>query len=146
MTFVAGSFQNPFGLGPALLAGTIRAELTDTAGGPPPAIFEANAPFQVNFEWELNGALAPLIGGSWQLRVLVDEIGGPFEAPFPTPPLAVPLTGVTAYAASIVIGGLPGAVGGRSYAIIASLTYLNVAGTPSPMGGFVPLGVVAVVG
>ncbi|GAA1012001.1 hypothetical protein Aple_014100 [Acrocarpospora pleiomorpha] len=146
MAFTSGSFQIPFGLSPALLSGKIQAELVDVGGGPPADVLKAGDPFQVNLTWELTGSLAPMIGGTWQLRLLIDEIGGPHDAPFPAAPQTKPLTGLNAYNDAIVVTtGLPAGAGGSSYAIVASLSYLNVAGTPGAMGGFVDLGLVSVI-
>ncbi|GIH21819.1 hypothetical protein Aph01nite_01290 [Acrocarpospora phusangensis] len=146
MAFKSGSFQIPFGLAPALLSGNIQAEFVDVGGGPPADVLKAGDAFQVNFSWEITGSLAPMIGGTWQLRLLIDEIGGPHDAPFPATPQLKPLTGVNAYTDNIIVtNGLPAGPGGSSYALVASLSYLNVAGTPGAMGGFVDLGLISVV-
>ena len=77
----AGTFQVPVPH-PAQLAGRIDARLIDP-GGNPPEIIKGADDLDVEFTWEVTGSLVPLIAGSWQLRVNVDQLGGPLDKALP---------------------------------------------------------------
>ncbi|MFC6085965.1 hypothetical protein [Sphaerisporangium aureirubrum] len=141
-----GSFQIPPGFAPAALAGLIEAEVVDTTGNPPQDVIKANQSFGVRYRWELNGTAVPMIAGRWLLRLLIDEVGGPNDRFVPSPPLQVALTPASgAYTTTVnVAGGLPSSPGGSTYQIVASLSYLNAAGTPGGMGGNVNCGLVSI--
>lgn len=146
MALKTGSFQIPFNLTAAQLSGVIQAEFVDVAGGPPPDVLKAGDPFRVNYSWQLTGTLASMIGGTWQFRLLIDEIGGGNDGPYPAVPQLKAVNGSPLYTDNIVVApGLPASAGGSSYAIVASLSYLNVAGTPGGMGGYVDLGLISVI-
>ncbi|MEO3808263.1 hypothetical protein ABGB17_04605 [Sphaerisporangium sp. B11E5] len=141
-----GSFQIPPGFAATTLSGLIQAEVVDVNGNPPQDIIKAGQAFGVKYRWELLGSAVPMIAGQWLLRVLFDEIGTLNDGFVPAQPLQVALTPATgAYDATIDFpAGLTAGPGGSSYQIIASLSYLNAAGTPGGMGGSVNCGLLGI--
>jgi len=122
------------------LDGRISAIVLDP-GGNPADIVTKGTPVTVRVDWNLTGFLVPLLAGSWNLHVSVDEIGGSHDFNHPTPPQSVPLNGTSGYQQDIVLTTLQA---GRTYALVASLTYRNAAGAPAPLGGYVNVGTVNV--
>jgi hypothetical protein len=143
----AGTFQVP-APHPGQLAGRIEAKLVDS-GGNPPDIIKAADKWGVEMVWELTGSLVPLIGGSWNLRLNIDQLGGPADFNFPDlQPVDVPVTpGNGSYTETIFVPGnkLTAAPGGSTYQVVASLAYTTPAGTPGQMAGYVNCGVVQVI-
>ena len=142
----AGPFQVP-APSPAQLNGTIQAQIIDS-GGTPNDVINENDKWSVELDWQLTGTLVPLIAGTWNVRLSIDQIGGPNDFSFPLAgPDNVPVTpanGVYKHTIDVPGGTLKGAVGGNNYTVIASLGYTTPANTPGPMGGYVNCGVVSV--
>lgn len=142
-----GTFQVPVPH-PGQLAGRIAAKIVDS-GGNPPDIIKAADKWGVEMEWELTGSLVPLIGGTWNLRLNIDQLGGSADFTFPPlKPVDVAVTpGNGNYTATIDVPGntLTAAPGGSTYQVVASLAYTTPAGTPGPMAGYVTCGVVQVI-
>jgi hypothetical protein len=143
----AGTFQVPAPQ-PGQLAGRIEARIVDS-GGNPPDIIKAGDPWGVEFVWELTGTLVPLIGGTWNLRLNIDQLGGPKDFNYPeSSPVDVPVTpanGSYSKTINVPVGKLTADAGGSTYQVVASLAYTTPAGTPGPLAGYVNCGVIQVV-
>jgi hypothetical protein len=67
------AFEAPFG---GLLTGTAEITVKDPAGiTPPSTIIQTDDAWQVEVKWEIDGAIAPFIGGEWEVSVFVEAIG-----------------------------------------------------------------------
>jgi len=143
----AGTFQAP-APHPGQLAGRIEAKIVDS-GGNPPDVIKAADKWGVEMVWELTGSLVPLIGGTWNLRLSIDQLGGPDDFNFPKlNPIEVAVTpGNGNYATTVDVPGntLTAAPSGSTYQVVASLTYITPAGTPGPMAGYVNCGLMQVI-
>ncbi|MEU6142934.1 hypothetical protein ABZ848_21505 [Streptomyces sp. NPDC047081] len=135
----SGTFQS-LPVPTTALDGRISAIVLDP-GGNPADVVNKGTPITVRIEWNLTGFLVPLLGGTWNVHVSVDEIGGPHDFNEPPTPVSVPLNGAPDYRRDIVLTSLQA---GRTYSLIASLAYRNPAGGPAPLGGYVNVGTVNV--
>jgi hypothetical protein len=142
-----GTFQLPTPQ-PGQLGGRIEASIVDS-GGAPPDILKVTDSWAVELEWELTGSLVPLVAGTWNLRLNIDQLGGPADFSFPHPgPIDVAVTpgnGRYKHTITVPANTLSAAPGGNTYQVVASLGYTTPAGTPGPMGGYVNCGVVQVI-
>ena len=142
-----GTFQVPAPQ-PNQLAGRIEASIVDP-GGAPPDILKVDQAWAVDIKWEVTGSLVPLVGGTWHLRLNIDQLGGPGDFPFPPAnSIDVPVTpanGSYRQAVNVPANTLAAGPGGNTYQVLASLTYTTPAGTPGPIAGYVNCGMVQVI-
>lgn len=134
----SGTFQS-LPVPPTALDGRISAIVLDP-GGNPADVVDKGTPITVRIDWNLTGFLVPLLSGTWNVQVKVDEIGGPHDFGEPASPASVPFNGGD-YQRDIVLNNLQA---GRTYALLVQLTYRNSSGAPAPLGGFVNVGTVNV--
>ena len=132
----SGTFQS-LPVPPSALDGRISAVVVDP-GGSPADVVTKGTPLTVEIEWTVTGFLVPLLGGSWSLKVVVDEVGGNNDFTFPNPPTLIPLTGGSDYKQVIALPILTEGI----YIVAVSLTYQNPAGTAASLGGYVNVGTV----
>ncbi|WP_326721645.1 MULTISPECIES: hypothetical protein [unclassified Streptomyces] len=132
----SGTFQSLPVPTPAL-DGRISAIVVDPGGTPADVVTKGTA-LTVEVEWNLTGFLVPLLGGSWTVQVIVDQVGGSNDFTHPIPAVSVPLNGSFAYRQVIALPILTTGV----YTVTASLNYLNPAGVPASLGGYVSVGTV----
>ncbi|WP_210587263.1 hypothetical protein [Streptomyces sp. GESEQ-35] len=135
----SGTFQS-LPVPTTALDGRISAIVLDPDGNPADVVNKGTA-VTVRVDWNLTGFLVPLLAGTWNLHISVDEIGGTHDFNQPQPPESVPLNGNPDYRRDIVLTTLQA---GRTYSLVASLTYRNPVGTPAPLGGYVNVGTVNV--
>ncbi|MBC2907745.1 hypothetical protein [Streptomyces cupreus] len=135
----SGTFQS-LPVPTTALDGRISAIVLDP-GGNPADVVDKGTPVTVRIDWNLTGFLVPLISGTWNVQVKVDEIGGPDDFGEPQSPASIPLNGGGDYQRDIVLNSLQA---GRTYSLLVQLTYRNPAGAPAPLGGYVNVGTVNV--
>ncbi|MES5820385.1 hypothetical protein [Streptomyces sp. RG80] len=135
----SGTFQS-LPVPTTALDGRISAILLDPDGNPADVVNKGTA-VTVRVDWNLTGFLVPLLAGTWNLHVNVDEIGGTHDFKEPPTPVSVALSGDPDYRRDIVLSSLQA---GRTYSLVASLAYRNPAGGPAPLGGYVNVGTVNV--
>jgi hypothetical protein len=71
-----GSIEVPLGSPP----GTISSFVHDN-NNQPASVLEATLPFLMHVEWQIDQALADILGPGpfWRLEVYADQLGGPFD-------------------------------------------------------------------
>jgi len=134
-----GHFQPPY---PLDLTGEISAEIVDT-GGSPTDVVRTGDNWGVDVRWILSGNLQAMIGGSWRLRLTLDELGASTKELITIPDL--PLTPSNGdYAASIPVdpNQLQAVGAPRLFRALVTLQYLDLDGRPGPMAAYVDCGVV----
>jgi hypothetical protein len=79
----SGQFQTPADpdIGPGILTGTITGMtvLDPTESYPPgekTSLLEPDDPFNVQLDWKLSGPLVWVVGGTWHLRLFIDDVDG----------------------------------------------------------------------
>lgn len=130
------AFEEPFG---GLLDGTITANVVvDPVGLAPNTIIQAEDPFFVHVTWAMTGAVAPFLGGDWQLRVYAESIGGGFEGQLGAT-VNIPMSAAPAlplprnYHGDVSVAGNTLPPG--TYRLVTLINYTN-GGVPLEMAGF----------
>ncbi len=141
------SFEQAIPVPTSVLAISANVNMTEgpsTANNPavitvPPTAIQVDQATTFSFNWSLSGSLAPFVGGSWQFDVFYEQMG-PAEATFPVPSklvLNVPSGTFQSGTTSIVVN--PNTVPEGVFRIVIRMM---MAPTPSPICGFVDLGLV----
>jgi hypothetical protein len=135
---------------PGPLSGQFDAVVVDPGGAPTNVIRTQDA-WSVACTWHMDGPIAPLLAGTWELRVSLESIGGGPEL------TSAPL--IVNYAAGTVVGnsvsfagsinfpaGTPalGASDTIPFQVVAHLFFKEPSSKPGPFAANVDLGVVQV--
>lgn len=133
------------------LTGEFDAHIHDPSGTPINVIPTQTA-WSVHGLWHMDGPIAPLLDGTWELRVSLESIGGGVE--FTSAPVVVDYqTGATpgpntmSYSAFVNFpAGTPalGAADSVPYHVVAHLFFKEPSGKPGPFAAAVDLGIVQV--
>jgi hypothetical protein len=124
---------------PLALGGTINPTVVTEAGAAPTTIIESGVPFTVNVGFQITGAGALVLGGTFSIQVSFEGYGTAPEVTLPSVPVAV-LAGALVlvppsrtYNVPVAVAGGTLAVG--AYRMIVLITHQN-GGVPGPIAGF----------
>jgi hypothetical protein len=137
---MAGVFETLPGV-----TGTATAVVNDPAGSAPPNIIQTDHAWNVEVEWEIDGPLAPALGGEWEVTVYAESLGGGEEkqigdtktvslaaAPaLPLPRQYATTVNIPTSAADAVKG-----LGEGRYRLVTAILYKNL-GFPLEMAAFI---------
>jgi len=136
------------------LYGEFDAHVHDPSNSPTNVI-PRELPWSVHATWYLQGAIAPLLDGTWQLQVAYESIGDGPEGVSSVYTLDYQDDGNLAgiYPNEMMSfdhtvnfpAGVPGTAPGKSattYKVTCYLTYLTPAGTPGPFAAVYDLGII----
>jgi hypothetical protein len=130
---MSDTFDTP---NPATLSADITAVALLDNDGNPNRVIDTDTGFKVRVDWSISGSMVPLLGGDWQVRLLVESIGSGFEGQVGA--ATVPLDGSTNYSTTIAVGpGVPPPPPGPDtvYKLVALISHTNF-GVKSEMAGF----------
>jgi len=127
---------------PALLRGTIAAEVREIGGIAPLSLIRTDQDVEVHVRWTVEGELTEFVSGSWRVSVRLESIGPGPERRLPEPALAVvlaPAPGPNVYTAVVRIPAGTIDVGGDAtpFTLITVVTYRTPLGQPGPIAGMV---------
>lgn len=140
------------------LSGEFDAFVHDHNSNTPSNVIPREVEFHVDASWYLEGALAPILSGEWELRVALESIGGGVEITRPVPAVTRDYqadgvrTGtfpnermsfsarVIFPANSVNLQGSPS----RAFHATALLTHKYPGGTPGPFAAVYDLGLIQI--
>jgi hypothetical protein len=138
------------------LYGEFDAHVHDPSGHPTNVIPTEDT-WSVHATWYLQGPVAPLLDGTWQLQVAYESIGDGPEGVSPTITRDYQSDGslsgtypdeMMSFDAFVYFpAGTPGLAPGQSsttYKVTAYLTFLTPAGTPGPFAAVYDLGIIQI--
>ena len=133
-------FQTLFAPGSIFLDGTITASVHEHGNPAPTFIVKTTDSWAVNINWTNTGDLTPMVGGTYDLHLLLERMGpGPdFDLTDPfLPDHRVPLTPGPApvnyfrhvdVAANVVPAGV--------YKLVVLIRYFDLTGQPGPVAAY----------
>ncbi len=124
-------------LNPLSLSGTLNALQVFDSGPNPNTVIRRSEAWSVRLDWSISGGIAPALGGDWEVKVLLESMGGGFEGQIATtnvPVASAPPAVNRAYTATLNLAG--GTVPNDGvYKLVVAILHRN-GGVPTRMAGF----------
>ena len=141
---------------PLITSGDFTADVLDPVGGVPVRVIRTEDPWSVRAEWNVQGPVVAILGGTWRLQVALESIGNQ-GVEMVSPDVLVPyasgtLTGTApnermSFTSSVDFAAGTPSIGGApdvAYHVSALLTHITPAGSPGPFAAVIDLGLIQV--
>ena len=123
-----------------VFAGTITAAAHEHGGEPPQSIIRTNQSWAVNVSWTNTGSATGMIGGTWDLHLLLERIGPGDDLDLTDSVLSdhiIPLTpGVSPVNYSRHVDVPANRVPAGVYKLVVLLRYIEPTGAPGPISAY----------
>ena len=124
-------------LNPLSLSGTLNALQVFDSGPNPNTVIRRSEAWSVRLDWSITGGIAPALGGDWEVKVLLESMGGGFEGQIASAIIAVASAAPACnrnYTATLNIPGGTVPTDGV-YKLVVAILHRNL-GVPTRMAGF----------
>jgi len=124
-------------LNPLSLSGSLDLLQVFDSGPNPNTVIRRSEPWSVRLDWSIAGGIAPALGGDWEVKVLLESMGGGFEGQIASTTVALASVAPAfnrAYTTTLNIAGGVVPTDGV-YKLVVAILHRNL-GVPTRMAGF----------
>ncbi|HRF48615.1 MAG TPA: hypothetical protein PLC98_13395 [Anaerolineales bacterium] len=124
-------------LNPLSLSGSLDLLQVFDSGPNPNTVIRRSEPWSVRLDWSISGGIAPALGGDWEVKVLLESMGGGFEGQIASTTVALATVAPAfnrAYTTTLNIAGGVVPTDGV-YKLVVAILHRNL-GVPTRMAGF----------
>ncbi len=124
-------------LNPLSLSGSLDLLQVFDSGPNPNTVIRRSEPWSVRLDWSISGGIAPALGGDWEVKALLESMGGGFEGQIASTTVALATVAPAfnrAYTTTLNIAGGVVPTDGV-YKLVVAILHRNL-GVPTRMAGF----------